>query len=159
MNEIKLLDNYPATKFDQQMLANDIMLPVLEGEVDPIETYVKAKALIETLKIVVEDDRIKDLTISEVEKHGKEATFNRAKLVVKESGVRYDYLACGDSEYQDLQAELKILQDKIKSREKFLKGIQSKTTIVNDESGEIHEVYPPVKSGTLGVTVTFNKER
>ena len=48
MNTIKLFDNYPKNKFDQQMLANDIIFPVIEGEVNPIDTYVKAKALQES---------------------------------------------------------------------------------------------------------------
>ena len=58
MNAIKLFDNYPKNKFDQQMLANDIILPVIEGEVNPIDTYVKAKALQEALKIVTDDDQL-----------------------------------------------------------------------------------------------------
>ena len=50
MSTIKLFDNYPKNKFDQQMLANDIILPVIEGEVNPIDTFVKAKALQEGFK-------------------------------------------------------------------------------------------------------------
>ena len=84
MKEVKLFETYPENKFQQQMLANDIILPVIEGEVNPIDTFVKAKALQEALKIVTDDDRVRDLVITEVEKYGNKTEYNSASLQVKE---------------------------------------------------------------------------
>ena len=158
MSTIKLFDNYPKNKFDQQMLANDIILPVIEGEVNPIETYVKARSIQEALKIVTDDDRIKDLVITEVEKYGNKTEFNSANLQVKDVGVKYDYSVCNDQIYNDLLYMLNDIKEQIKIREKFLSKIPSDgATIVYEQTGEVRTIYPPIKQGSQGITITFKK--
>ena len=158
MSTIKLFDNYPKNKFDQQMLANDIILPVIEGEVNPIETYVKARSMLEALKIVTDDDRIKDLVIAEVEKYGNKTEYNSAKLQVKDVGVKYDYSVCNDQVYNDLLYMLNDIKEQIKIREKFLSKIPSEgATIVYEQTGEVRTIYPPIKQGSQGITITFKK--
>lgn len=158
MSTIKLFDNYPKNKFDQQMLANDIILPVIEGEVNPIETYIKARSMLEALKIVTDDDRIKDLVITEVEKYGNKAEFNSANLQVKDVGVKYDYSVCNDQIYNDLLYMLNDIKEQIKIREKFLSKIPSEgATIVYEQTGEVRTIYPPIKQGSQGITITFKK--
>jgi len=158
MSTIKLFDNYPKNKFDQQMLANDIILPVIEGEVNPIETYVKARSMLEALKIVTDDDRIKDLVITEVEKYGNKAEYNSANLQVKDVGVKYDYSVCNDQIYNDLLYMLNDIKEQIKIREKFLSKIPSEgATIVYEHTGEVRTIYPPIKQGSQGITITFKK--
>ena len=158
MSTIKLFDNYPKNKFDQQMLANDIILPVIEGEVNPIETYIKARSMLEALKIVTDDDRIKDLVITEVEKYGNKAEYNSANLQVKDVGVKYDYSVCNDQIYTDLLYMLNDIKEQIKIREKFLSKIPLEgTTIVYEQTGEVRTIYPPIKQGSQGITITFKK--
>ena len=158
MTTIKLFDNYPKNKIDQQMLANDIILPVIEGEVNPIDAFVKAKALQDALKIVTDDDRIKDLVITEVEKYGNKTDYNSASLQIKEVGVRYDYTVCNDQIYNDLIFMLNDIKEQIKLREKYLSGIPSEgTTIVYEQTGEVRTIYPPIKQGSQGITITFKK--
>lgn len=158
MSTIKLFDNYPKNKFDQQMLANDIILPVIEGEVNPIETYIKARSMLEALKIVTDDDRIKDLVITEVEKYGNKAEFNSANLQVKDVGVKYDYSVCNDQIYNDLLYMLNDIKEQIKIREKFLSKVPSEgASIVYEQTGEVRTIYPPIKQGSQGITITFKK--
>lgn len=158
MKEVKLFETYPENKFQQQMLANEIILPVIEGDVDPIDVYVKAKAIQDALKIVTDDDRIKDLVICEVEKYGNNTTYNSASLQVKEMGVKYDYSVCNDSIYNDLVDNIEKLKETLKQREKFLKSISSDgTSIVDEETGEVNKIYPPIKMAAQGISVTFKK--
>ena len=158
MSTIKLFDNYPKNKFDQQMLANDIILPVIEGEVNPIETYIKARSIQEALKIVTDDDRIKDLVIAEVEKYGNKTEYNSANLQVKDVGVKYDYSVCNDQIYNDLLYMLNDIKEQIKIREKFLSKIPSEgASIVYEQTGEVRTIYPPIKQGSQGITITFKK--
>ena len=158
MKEVKLFETYPENKFQQQMLANEIISPVIEGDVDPIDVYVKAKAIQDALKIVTDDDRVKDLVICEVEKYGNNTTYNSASLQVKEMGVKYDYSVCNDSIYNDLVDNIEKLKETLKQREKFLKSISSDgTLIVNEETGEVNKIYPPIKMAAQGISVTFKK--
>lgn len=158
MKEVKLFETYPENKFQQQMLANEIILPVIEGDVNPIDVYVKAKAIQDALKIVTDDDRVKDLVICEVEKYGNNTTYNSASLQVKEMGVKCDYSVCNDSIYNDLVDNIEKLKETLKQREKFLKSISSDgTLIVNEETGEVNKIYPPIKMAAQGISVTFKK--
>lgn len=158
MKEVKLFETYPENKFQQQMLANEIILPVIEGDVNPIDVYVKAKAIQDALKIVTDDDRVKDLVICKVEKYGNNTTYNSASLQVKEIGVKYDYSVCNDSIYNDLVDNIEKLKETLKQREKFLKSISSDGTLmVDEETGEVNKIYPPIKMAAQGISVTFKK--
>ena len=158
MKEVKLFETYPENKFQQQMLANEIILPVIEGYVNPIDVYVKAKAIQDALKIVTDDDRVKDLVICEVEKYGNNTTYNSASLQVKEIVVKYDYSACNDIIYNDIVDNIERLKETLKQREKFLKSISSDgTLIVNEETGEVNRIYSPIKMAAQVISVTFKK--
>ena len=137
MSNIKLLDSCPLNKAEQTDLANRLISPVLDGDINPIETAVKAKSIIEALTKFLNDDRIKDCTMSEIEKYGKETSWNGAKLAIKEVGVKYDYTDCSDPIYEDLLQQKQLLDKKIKDREVFLKSLSGRTTIVDDETGEV----------------------
>lgn len=157
MSDIKLLESCPIAKSDQNNLANRIILPVLEGDVSPVEAVVQAKSLIEVLTKFVNDDRIKDCTLSEIEKNGKEATWNGARITIKEVGTKYDYTDCNDPVYTKLLDQKKILDKQLKEREAFLKSLPNRTTVVDEETGEVTTVIPPVRMSCQGYTVTFPK--
>lgn len=157
MSNIKLFDSCPVSKEEQTNLANKLVLPVLDGDINPIEAVTKAKGIIEALTKFINDDRIKDCTMSEIEKHGKEASWNGAKLSIKEVGVKYDYTDCSDPIYEDLIQQKQLLDKKIKDREGFLKSLSERTTIVDDETGEVSTIIPPVRMASQGYSITFSK--
>ena len=82
MSNIKLFESCPINKSDQNDLANRLINPVLDGDINPVEATVKAKSLIEVLTKFVNDDRVKDCTLSEIEKNGKETSWNGARLTI-----------------------------------------------------------------------------
>lgn len=157
MSNIKILDSYPFNRAEQTDLANRLISPVLDGDINPIEAVVKAKSIIEALTKFINDDRIKDCTMSEIEKYGKETSWNGAKLAIKEVGVKYDYTNCSDPIYKDLLQQKQLLDKKIKDREAFLKSLSERTTIVDDETGEVSTIIPPVRMASQGYSITFSK--
>jgi hypothetical protein len=42
-----------------------------------------------------------------------------------------------------------------KDRETFLKSLKSKTSILDEETGELIEIFPPYKTSKTGITVTL----
>ena len=64
-NSIKKIGIFPVTKQSQQELANSIIIPILDGDVNPIEHVAKIRGLYDTLKKVLDDDRIKYSVITE----------------------------------------------------------------------------------------------
>ena len=52
--------------------------------------------------------------------------------------------------WERLDADFKTAKARKEEREKFLKTIKSKVTVVDDETGEVATIYEPVKSGQSG---------
>ena len=146
----------PFTKENQKATAQTLVTQVVEGEADPIHAFSTVKALVECLTIFLKDKGVVETTIAACEQYGKSgALYNGANLCVTEVGVKYDYSTCEDPEWNDLMAQKSELDAKIKARETFLRGIPREATIVNEETGEVKKIFPPTKTSTTSVKVTF----
>ena len=82
--ELELSGKTPLTKREIEALSIDLLNPVLEGEVDHVSHVVKLKAMQETIKRTLDDDRMKDAVLSEIDKYGKERSWNGATVKIKE---------------------------------------------------------------------------
>lgn len=148
----------PFTKENQKATAQTLVTKVVEGEADPIQVFSTVKALVECLTIFLKDKDVVDSTIAACERYGKTgALYNGANLCVAEVGVKYDYSACNDPEWDDLSKQRAELDAKIKARETFLRGIPREATILNEDTGEITKVVSPIKTSSTSVKVTFAK--
>ncbi|WP_289763538.1 hypothetical protein [uncultured Duncaniella sp.] len=146
----------PFTKENQRATAQTLVSKVVEGETDPIQAFSTVKALVECLTIFLKDKDVVESTIAACEKYGHTgALFNGANLCVAEVGVKYDYSACNDPEWDDLSKQRAELDAKIKARETFLRGIPREATILNEDTGEITKIVPPTKTSSTTVKVTF----
>lgn len=76
-----------------------------------------------------------------------------AKIGITETGVSYDYSA--DAQWQELNAAVKAATEKRKEREEFLKALKGVMQVVNEDTGEVQEVRPPVKKSTTSISVTL----
>lgn len=133
-------------------LATEILQQVNDGILDDVDVKVFAKkgevffkALNEGLSGKVELPQEKDY-----KKHG-------CTMRMQDTGVRYDYSACGHpviDELNQFMADKKPLIDKV---EKELKGLKSETEITDEETGETFTVKPPFRSSGRSVIITFDK--
>jgi hypothetical protein len=102
------------------------------------------------------------LLSSEMDKHLKEHLFvdlrqnKDGKLSAygvdfseMEGGIKYDYSET--ESWCKLQFEIDRLKDKQKEVEAFCKALKSKTTTLDEESGELADYYPPSKSSTTTI--------
>ena len=144
--ELELNGKTPLTKSEIEALSVDLLNPVLEGEVDPVSHVVKLKAMQETIKRTLDDDRMKDAVLSEI------------TVKIKETGVSYDHSNCNDPVYARLIEERMLLDAKIKEREAFLKTVPDNTTVIDDETGEIYTIHPAIRMAKMSYSITFNKK-
>lgn len=148
----------PFTKETQKSTAAALVAKVTDGEADPISMFTTIKAMNDCLSQFLKDQAVVEATIGAVEKYGRTgATYNGANLCIAEVGVRFDFSACQDSVWDELAKERTELEAKIKEREKFLRGITTPQTIVNEETGEVKKIYGPAKTSSTTVKVTFSK--
>ncbi len=94
-------------------------------------------------------------TIDEISQYEKNAIIKGTEFSITEAGTKYDYSKCNDSVYNDLCVSLDYAKEKVKDRETFLKALKAPMTVVDEDSGEIVEIFPPSKTSTTTVKVTF----
>jgi hypothetical protein len=155
MKEIQL-SNWQPNKSEIERVANEMVQGIIDGNVQTE----KALLTIRAIRMAMEsaEDKIKDQVIDELHRRGKEGfDVYGAKVNLKELGVKYDYTNCLDPIWNDLDAELKRVSDLKKEREAFLKSITKAMTYVDDSTGEVVTIQPPIRQSTTSYTITFAK--
>lgn len=146
------------TKSGQQDLCEKILQQVENGEINPLYAAAVVKGLIESLTNALKDSRMFDGVQKESEKFGKEKIICQgATFQICETGVKYDFDACGDPVYNELAKQKAELDEKLKERTAFLKTIKQPITLVDDNTGEVVSIYAPVKASTTSFKITFAK--
>jgi hypothetical protein len=139
----KLLD---AGKKDLMQLAEQIV-----GQVDFIDVT-KFSAELAKFKLLVSEleDKFKDHLLTDIRKYsGSKMTAFGIEFSEMEGGIKYDYSQT--ESWVTIQDQIDKLKEKQKGIEAFCKSIKSKTTTVDEETGELADFYPPVKTSTTTI--------
>lgn len=148
----------PFTKETQKATAENLVAQVVNGEADPITVFTTVKAVVECLNIFLKSKEVVETTVAACERYGYSgAICNGANLCVAEVGVKYDFSVCNDPEWNELAKQKAEIEARLKVREKFLRGIPRQATVINEETGELSTLFPPAKSSSTTVKVTFAK--
>lgn len=156
-----ILALFQTTKAERKSFAEKVIETVESGEVDPLKIHLQLKATENIIDLLTDRKnpqakRFMRLVIDEAEKRGKSFELYNGKFELKQTGVKYDYSQCGDAELNDLVTQAKELEEKIKAKQEFLKTVPVKgLPLIDETSGELVTVYPPLKSGTDSVAVTL----
>ena len=78
-----------------------------------------------------------------------------SKIEVKDVGVKYDYNVCKYAPYDTLLSNKKELETEIKGVEALLKSINKPTTIVDETTGDIMNVSPPLRTSKTSIVLTI----
>lgn len=155
-----LINWVPAVDTKEKLAKTAEMLTeaVTEGRVDPIQAAVAFDALSKIMKTAIE--QINGLVLTEIGKYHKQEkiTVGRVEIREKEAGTRYDYSDTGDPIWTRLM-EIKTANDKaLKERETFLQSLSRSITVVDEETGEVYKIYPPVKKSTTTYALFYPKD-
>jgi hypothetical protein len=147
--------NYnPTTKEQAESFANKLTEEVLQGEVNPLELHVKLTAMQKAIDAVKKN--IASYTLTEAQKYNsKTFDFNSSKIEIQELGAKYNYDNCNDAVLVRLNAELEKIKSAVEQRQAFLKVCKPGQPVIDEETGESYEVFPPAKTSTTGVKVTL----
>ena len=128
---------------------------VVNGDIDPIKAHISVSRMEAAIKLYKDNEDVRRITLDELAKYGKTATFGDCKLEQAETGVRYDYSVCGDSKLTELYDRMEKLKADIKEREEMLKHLQPGEA-VDPNTGEF--MYPPARSSKTTIKTTFKKK-
>ena len=148
------LSLFETSKTERQEFAQSVINNAKEGLLNPLKLHLQVKCLEDLIKQITSHPNYKELTLDEAYKYGKTFEHYNAKFEIKEMGVKYDYTVCNDPVYNKLKAQLTVLEDEIKAREKYLKAIPT-SGIESLFEDEVVTLYPPAKSSTTSITVNL----
>jgi len=145
------------TKSEIEKQSKEIIAKINDsGEINPLKVATAMKAIEMSIEIIKKG--ISDAVLEEAQRHeAKTFEYDGHSLQIREAGARYDFTNCNDPEYDRMEKEMESLKAKIKQREGWLKAAPEGATVVDQETGEVHEIYPPAKSSTTTVAITLAK--
>jgi len=132
---------------------NQCIQEVEAGILPPLHMAVYLK----TMEKIIEGIQkgIKESALAEAEKYEKSFDFHGARIEMAELGTKYDYTSCGDIVLNELNKQISELSEKKKEHETMLKTVKEGMTMVDENTGEIYKIFPPIKSSTTGIKITI----
>ena len=130
-------------------ISSSIIEEVTDGNKNPLDVYIQAKALQKISKDVI--DKIKDQARNEADEYSKiDSTYNGAKFSVGNSGDTLNYES--DMEYLKLKEKLEDRKDTLKTAYKL--SLKDKKSI-DELTGEIIPVVLVKKHSEQIIKVSF----
>ncbi len=143
-----------AKKANLQNAINTITNEVSSGNYDSLKGLIlaiKGKKLFEDL-----EKSLRPLANADyLDKLEKGYSIHDVKIEQAATKTDYDYSVCKDCIYNGLVAAAEKAKTELKEREDFLKGLKTKLTIVDEDSGEVSTIYPPNKLQSEGLKITL----
>ena len=152
-----LREGVALTKNNAKEHAQEFVNKVIEGHASSLESLV----VLEYLSQVLDDAKaqIRAIATDELSVYGEEAkagvSIKGVLLQVKEVGTRYDF--GNTSNWVELKAQEDAIAERRKELEAVLKTLTRSMTNVNEETGEITSMFPPVKTSKTSVVISIPK--
>lgn len=153
MNEIIPFE-LPVKVSDIENLAINFVERVKESGQDPVKMMVNLKQVDEYVKHIKK--YLKSYAVDYANKRQVDSC-QGAKIELR-SPATYDYTNCQDPIWNYFVEEIKRLDELKKSRENFLKYVTKPTEQIDEETGDIFTVNPPLVSREETLYITLLKK-
>lgn len=155
MSEIAQLKEssiFSATKAESIGMVNSYLEDLAFNGGDPLKDLVLCRKYIFVLEEI--EKGLKGFVVPELEKFdNSEADLLNSTIKIVESGVKYDFSA--STAWVAQKAIVDKATAKLKEIEAFAKACKEKTTVVDSDSGEINEYFPPSKTSSTSIRFTY----
>jgi hypothetical protein len=142
----------PTTQTQIDVFSDQIIESVRQGEANPIEVLVMFKAFEKAQERILNE--IRENYITEANKYPEKSfEFNGTKIEKAELGTAYNYAVCNDTVLERLDADFNAAKQLLDNRKKFLQSLKEPLTVVDEVTGEVVKINPPVKKSTSGLKV------
>jgi hypothetical protein len=136
--------------------ASELVRQLQDDEISALDVKIALKQMevaIEQVKKVA--DR---MAADEAAKYAEKSfVYRGARIELAELGTKYDFSPCGYPPLQRIESSMKEYGEQAKAAQNWLKSIKGKTEYIDPETGEVCEVYPPIKTSTTGIKITLAK--
>jgi hypothetical protein len=128
-----------------------------DGHVDTLTALARLEFLAQIIDQVKTNYRT--TAVDELDLYGPEAKTGVTRFGVtfkqKETAVKYDFSKT--DMWNQMESEIEALKNAQKALESQLKALTSKQSILDESSGEIMVLNPPIKSSKTTVEITLGK--
>jgi hypothetical protein len=136
------------------MLGNDkreinSFIEALKSEVSSVDPF-KLHGVITALMKGLQE--VKELNAKEIVLDGKHEAYGFT-FASKEAGTKYDYSNCNHPDWINYSKQIEDYSKAKKSIEDTLKTIKDPITLVDEQTGDIITVNPPIKKSTTIIEV------
>lgn len=149
MSMLRLL---PSKASEVASFVKGVVNSVKNGDANPLEVLVMLRAVEAAAEEIREE--IQENVVREADKYA-EKKFERYGAVIEKSevGTKYNYSRSGDTEWERLNSEFQALKSRLSEREAFLKALKDPLIVVDQMTGEVVTINPPLKTSKSGVRV------
>lgn len=147
------LRSLATTQTQVDVFSDSIIQAVQQGEANPLEVLIQLRAMEKAIKRIIPE--IKENTLREAEKYGRNFDLLGNNLKIQETGVEYDYAATGDPVWAKLDSIANTAIDNRKKREAFLRTINGIVRVTDEDTGEEIVLKPAPKTSQTTVTVSI----
>ncbi len=132
--------------------SDDLIRSVKDGEANALEVLVQLKAFGKVTERVVKE--IKENCMREAELH-PETAFNLYGATISKGDTATEYDYSNDAEWVTLNAKTAEAKAKQTERETFLKAVKVSFQTIDESTGEMVTVRPPLKKSSAGLKISF----
>ena len=149
-----LLEKFSSSRAGIDLFSDQLIDGVKNGKINPLKVRVWGKTL-ETILDRVNKETAEN-QFNEAAKYAEtKFEFSGAEITKADVRTEYDYGACNDPVWRQLVGVLDAAKDQLKEREAFLKAIKEPITLLDEGSGEVVTISPPVIKRTAGLKVSI----
>jgi hypothetical protein len=149
-----VLEQFGTSKEQINKFASLVLTEVENGNADPLKLHIYCK----TLEAIADKIKagIKDAAMTEAAKYGqKEFEFMGASVAVVPVSTQYDFKVCNYPAWEECDFEISSATERRKIAEAFLKAVKEPFTMIDDRTGEVVTIHPPVKRQIDGIKITI----
>lgn len=149
---MSMLRLMPSKASEVASFVRQVVNCVKNGDVNPLEVLVMLRAVEAAAEEIREE--IQENVVRESDKYS-EKKFEQYGAIIEKSevGTKYNYKRSGDTEWERLHSEVETLKARLSERESFLKSLKDPLVVVDQMTGEVVTINPPLKTSKAGVRV------
>ncbi len=153
MTTTSVINLGPSNGPEIESFAVNTIKQIEDGEYSSLELFVKCKAFQKSLDLILQG--IEESALNEAQREGKSFPKYNASVSIREVGTKWFYDKTNDPTIADIQSQKAGITEKEKERQTFLKSLKYPMMVMDEESGELVQIFPARKESKTGLIISF----
>lgn len=153
MTTTSVINLGPSNGPEIESFAVNTIKQIEDGEYSALELFVKCKAFQKSIDLILQG--IEESALNEAQREGKSFPKYNASVSIREVGTKWFYDKTNDPTIAEIQSQKAGITEKEKERQTFLKSLKNPMMVLDEESGELVQIFPARKESKTGLVITF----